>query len=261
MTTRIRRRAFTLIELLVVIAIIAVLIALLLPAVQAAREAARRTQSRNNLKQIGLALHNYYDVNKSFPAGTHPNADLKPDKRLSWQVDILPYLEQANVHNQIDFKKSWDDATNRKAVEITMPVFVNPSVGEQKADGLPVTEYVGMAGVGADGPTLPVTSPRAGVFAYDRVTRLDDIKDGTSMTIMTSEANKELGSWAAGGRPTIRALTKKPYIDGPDGLGGHPEGCQVGFADGSVRFISKTVDPKVLEAMTTIAGGENVGAH
>ena len=65
---------------------------------------------------------------------------------------------------------------------------------------------------------------------------------------------------AAGGRPTIRALTKKPYIDGPDGLGGHPEGCQVGFADGSVRFISKTVDPKVLEAMTTIAGGENVGA-
>jgi hypothetical protein len=238
-----------------------VAVALLLPAVQAAREAARRTQSRNNLKQIGLALHNYNDVNKSFPAGTHPNADLKPDKRLSWQVEILPYLEQQPVYQMIDFKKSWDDPANRKAVEIPMPFFVNPSVGEQKANGLPVTEYVGMAGVGADGPMLPVTSPRAGVFAYDRVTRLDDIKDGTSMTIMTSEANKELGSWAAGGRPTIRALTKKPYIDGPDGLGGqHPGTCIFGMADGSVHAISSSIDPKVLEAMMTIAGGENVGA-
>jgi hypothetical protein len=70
-----------------------------------------------------------------------------------------------------------------------------------------------------------------------------------------------LGSWAAGGRPTIRSLTKKPYIDGPDGLGGqHPNGCLFGMADGSVRFISKNVDPQVLEALMTIAGGERVGA-
>jgi prepilin-type processing-associated H-X9-DG protein len=69
-----------------------------------------------------------------------------------------------------------------------------------------------------------------------------------------------LGSWAAGGSPTIRPLTKRPYIDGPDGLGGqHPEGCTFGMVDGSVRFINKDIDPKVLEAMTTIAGGESVG--
>jgi hypothetical protein len=78
---------------------------------------------------------------------------------------------------------------------------------------------------------------------------------------MTAECAKDLGSWAAGGRPTIRPLTKKPYIDGPDGLGGqHPGGSLFGMADGSVQFISQSIDPTVLEAMVTIAGGEAVGA-
>jgi Protein of unknown function (DUF1559) len=238
-----------------------VMVALLLPAVQAAREAARRTQSRNNLKQFGLALHNYHDGNRHFPIGTHPNAALKPDKRLSWQVDILPYVEQAPLYNRIDFKKAWDDPANREAVRSDINLFVNPDIGPRRADGFPVTEYVGLAGVGADGPNLPVNSPRAGVFAYDRFTRIRDITDGTSSTIMTGECSKDLGSWAAGGRPTIRSLTKKPYIEGPDGLGGgHPEGCLFGMADGSVQFINKDIDPKVLEALMTISGGERVGA-
>jgi hypothetical protein len=236
-------------------------VALLLPAVQAAREAARRTQSRNNLKQIALALHNYHDVNNSFPAGTHPNAALKPDKRLSWQTEILPYLELSTVHKSIDFTKAWDDPANRKALTTQIPIFVNPSVGEREIKGYPATEYVGMAGIGVDGPYLPVTSPKAGVFAYNRVTRLQDITDGTSTTIMTSEAVKDLGSWGAGGRPTIRSLTKQPYIDGPDGLGGqHPGTCMFGMADGSVHAMSANIDPKVLESMMTIAGGETVGS-
>jgi hypothetical protein len=236
-----------------------VAIALLLPAVQAAREAARRSQSRNNLKQMAIALHNYHDEHHSFPAGTHPNAALKPDKRLSWEADILPFVEQQATYNKIDFTKSWDDAANRGGLSVQIPTFVNPSLGDQKASGLPVTEYVGMAGVGVDGPTLPVTSPRAGVFAYDRVTRIRDITDGTSWTIMTGECSKDFGSWGAGGRSTIRALTKQPYIEGPDGLGGqHPNGCLFGMADGSVQFINKDIDPKVLEALMTIAGGETV---
>jgi prepilin-type processing-associated H-X9-DG protein len=235
-----------------------VAVALLLPAVQAAREAARRTQSRNNLKQLMLAMHNYHDVHNSFPAGTHPNPDLKPDKRLSWQADLLPFLELKPIYDMIDFKKAWDDPANREARATDINVFVNPTLGPRRAGGLPVTECVGMAGVGADGPMLPVTSPRAGVFAYDRVTRIDDIKDGTSNTIAISDCNKDLGSWAAGGRATIRSLTKQPYIDGPDGLGGHPEGCQVGFADGSVRFISKSIDAKTFEALMTINGHEPI---
>src|SRR5262245_26748971 len=101
------RRGFTLIELLVVIAIIAVLIALLLPAVQSAREAARRAQCINNLKQIGIALHNYHDQNGSFPLG---GVNIGPSSAgwsgqsnsLSWRALILPQMEQSNIYNAMN---------------------------------------------------------------------------------------------------------------------------------------------------------------
>ena len=105
----------------------AVGVALLLPAVQAAREAARRTQSQNNLKQLILALHNDHDTNGHFPAGTHPNPKLKPEKRLSWMADALPYIEQSAVHRGIDFTKAWDDPINRKSVTTEVLVFRDPS--------------------------------------------------------------------------------------------------------------------------------------
>src|SRR3954454_21148910 len=99
-----RVRGFTLIELLVVIAIIAVLVALLLPAVQQAREAARRVQCKNNLKQMGLALHNYLDVYTCFPPlGCYPAAAVGQWKTFSAQARLLPYLEQANLQNLIDW--------------------------------------------------------------------------------------------------------------------------------------------------------------
>src|SRR5499427_6896199 len=91
-----KRRAFTLVELLVVIAIIGVLVALLLPAVQAAREAARRMRCQNNLKQIGIAAHNFHDVNGELPRA------FSPITGLSWQVNILPFIEQQSLYNQFD---------------------------------------------------------------------------------------------------------------------------------------------------------------
>ena len=106
-STNRKHRGFTLIELLVVIAIIAILIALLLPAVQQAREAARRTQCKNNLKQIGLALHNYHDVNRAFPPGWVPQLSstgaVSNTRRSSWawSVFILPYIDQAPLFNQL----------------------------------------------------------------------------------------------------------------------------------------------------------------
>jgi prepilin-type N-terminal cleavage/methylation domain-containing protein len=99
--TRIRRRGFTLIELLVVIAIIAILIALLLPAVQQARESARRTQCKNNMKQLGLALHNYHDVYNQFPIN-YSTVFTLDNSSLSWMVGILPYIEQATLYAQVN---------------------------------------------------------------------------------------------------------------------------------------------------------------
>jgi prepilin-type processing-associated H-X9-DG protein len=236
----------------------AVLTALLLPAVQQAREAARRAQSTNNLKQIMLALHNYHDTFGMFPEGTQPNEKLKPEERLSWQAKILPYIEQAPVYNQIDFEEGWEDEANAKALMTKIPVYQNPSVVEAP-ENFASTHYVGIGGLGKDGPELPVTNPRAGMFGYNRATKLQDITDGTSNTMAISDG-LDHGPWGAGGRPTIRALTEKPYINGPDGIGGpHAGGVNTGFGDGSVRFISENIDPAVFEALATINGGEIVG--
>jgi prepilin-type N-terminal cleavage/methylation domain-containing protein len=114
-----RRCGFTLVELLVVIAIIGVLVALLLPAVQSAREAARRMQCTNNLKQLGLALHNFHDTNKAFPAANQElstNPALTPKWTCNWTAHILPYIEQQSVFQIYRFDRTWDDAATNSAV-------------------------------------------------------------------------------------------------------------------------------------------------
>lgn len=237
-----------------------VLIALLLPAVQQARTAARRAQSSNNLKQIALALHNYHDVYSKFPTGAHGNEKLKPEKRLSWMTDILPFVEQAALYNKIDFEKAWDDKANAEWLAVRLPLFLNPGLADDPKSKYGITHYAGIAGVGKDAALLKVTDKKAGAFGYNRVTSLRDITDGTSNTMGVSEVNKDFGPWGVAGRGTLRSLTAKPYVNGPDGLGGAlPAGMNVMMMDGSVRFISKDVDPTVLEAISTIAGGETVG--
>ncbi|MEO2018552.1 MAG: DUF1559 domain-containing protein, partial [Fuerstiella sp.] len=236
-----------------------VLVALLLPAVQQAREAARRTQSKNHLKQLALAMHNYHDVYGYFPSGTHPNEKLKPDERISWLASILPFIGQQPLFSLVDFDESWDDDANTKPAETRVPTYLNPgSVGSPV--GPAEAHYVGICGVGADAPTLPKNSKRAGIFGVNRQTRMRDVTDGTSNTLMTSEASGDYGPWMAGSNATMRSLTKQPYINGPDGIGGpYTGGCNMGLADGSVRFLSENIDPKVLEALATMAGGEVIG--
>jgi prepilin-type N-terminal cleavage/methylation domain-containing protein len=118
-------RGFTLVELLVVIAIIGILIALLLPAVQMAREAARRTQCRNNLKQIGLAMASFLAANGTFPPGeTQPCTNCP---MVAWSLHILPYMEQANLYSQVNLTKSIFGAENRAAVTTVIPTYLCPS--------------------------------------------------------------------------------------------------------------------------------------
>ena len=127
------KRAFTLVELLVVIAIIGILIGLLLPAVQAAREAARRMECTNNMKQLGLALHNYADVHNVFPSawrGYTPDgkhANVYGDPGWGWGAAILPFMEQSPLYQKIDLKKSIADPVNRDAREMFLKAFHCPS--------------------------------------------------------------------------------------------------------------------------------------
>lgn len=177
-----RRTGFTLIELLVVIAIIAILIALLLPAVQQAREAARRTECRNNLKQITLALHNYHDVHSCFPFGHSGD-----NKKYSAISQILPYLEQTNVYQRINFSLPSTHASNDLARTTEIPYLRCPSdfANPLKAVG-GALNYMANKGEGViwTVPTGPNTGMPAqnGVMYYASNVRFRDIIDGTSNT-------------------------------------------------------------------------------
>ena len=214
---------------------------MLVPAVQASREAARRAQCVNNLKQIGLAMHNYHDVNGHFP----PAVLLGPDGKTpySWRVALLPFMDAQGIYSQYKFDEPWNGPNNSKLIPL-MPAFYSHP-GTDRTTGM--TPYFVPTG-----PDTLFPDRKEGMS-------LAEITDGTSNTIMAVEAQREI-PWTKPEDIAYGSLTDGSNKPLPDLGTLHPGGFDATFADGSVKFISAGINLNVLRALLTRAGGEVISA-
>jgi prepilin-type N-terminal cleavage/methylation domain-containing protein/prepilin-type processing-associated H-X9-DG protein len=274
-----QHNAFTLVELLVVIAIIGILVALLLPAVQAAREAARRTQCTNNLTQLILAVQNYEMAYRVYPPGTidekGPIVNKAEGYHHNWLVHLLPYMEERNTYDHIDFDVGVyheNNAEVRKVQIATLRCPSDPAWGK--------VSFSSYAGLHHD-LDEPIDVDNHGVFFLNSAVRYDQIRDGTTHTIFIgeriSESQNDLG-WMSGTRWTLRntgetinasrsrlqksraGLTDDTATDGTVVVGGfgsyHPGGANFALGDGHIQFIPETMGIEVLQQYGHRADGK-----
>ena len=326
-----RRRGFTLIELLVVVAIVAILVSLLLPAVQQAREAARRAQCTNNLKQIGLALHNYHSRVGSFPPGflavdDHGDPHLDGSNGFGWAAFLLPELDQGPLHDVLDFENpltehhahplpaafrdddhdhSLAEGSNLELIALPLPLFRCPSdvgrnsfhleLGEHHNDHdhdfrdgddddhgdeeveLGTSNYAAVFGGFADLHAMEeldedVARIGDGMFGQNTATKFRDVRDGTTNTVAVCERASEAirqepfySAWAGVVAEGEEAITRVLGVtDHPPNAYEHPEdfssehagGLNALLGDGSVRFVSQSIDDVVFQSVGSMAGGE-----
>jgi prepilin-type N-terminal cleavage/methylation domain-containing protein len=287
-------RGFTLIELLVVIAIIAILIALLLPAVQQAREAARRSQCKNNLKQIGLALHNYHDTANGLPQGwigVNPAGQPFVDgaNGWGWAARILPQMDQAPLYNTLNFSLPMVDPVHANARTTVLPIYRCPSdvglpvwtitdSGGSPLAQLAAANYVGSFGISdvdyCAGQPAPFRCDGEGAFYHNSFIRLSAFTDGTSNTFLTgehksSDANDWHSTWLGvvpfGDDAFVRIVGTADHTPNhpsnhiDDFSSHHVGGAHFLMGDGAVRFVSANIDEGIFKGLATRAMGEVVG--
>lgn len=297
-----RNGGFTLVELLVVIAIIGILVGLLLPAVQAAREAARRMQCGNNLKQVGLALHNYHDVHNSLPPGwvDWQGVWASPARSAHANVSILPFLEQGNVEERYDYDVPWDHANNQELATLMPDVYACPSApgaGDVGPDGFQTSDY---AYTRSASDWFAHEGREHAMFEINHFRKFRDVIDGLTNTIMVYESAGRTKSYVYGvqtappdwwdgshrawtgnfnaswfypaeftldpngGEPEVTWFVGSRIINTHNWTSPyafHPGGIQISLGDGSVRFLNENVSVDVINGLTSINGGEVVGAY
>ncbi len=281
---------FTLVELLVVIAIIGILVGLLLPAVQAAREAARRMQCSNNMRQLGLALHNYESAYKRMPSGWVSNPNLSGEPGWGWAAALLPFMEGNTVANRIDWRIAIEEEIHDEIRTTVIPTFICPSDPYENifeiaegdghhghravADGMdegeklfPISKsnYVGMFGT-FELEDAPYNGD--GMFYGNSRLKFRDVIDGLSNTIMAGERSGQLGGsiWH-GNIPEANEsfarivgvadhVPNSPVGHAEDFRSYHTGGANFIRADCSVQWLPETIDEETYKAMATRAGGE-----
>ena len=236
-TTSTRKQGLTLIEFLVVLAILGVLIAFFLPSVRrCAREAARRTQCKNNLKHICLALHNYHDTFQAFPPAYTVDANGKP--LHSWRTLILPYLDQASLYKKIDLSKAWDDPANEEAYKTVIHTYHCPS------DNGPPSHTTYLAVVTPNSCLRP-TEPRP----------MSEVTDDRGETLIVIEVDVDRAvHWMS----PVDANEALVLGIGPKTKHAHTGGMHAAHVDGSVRFLSAESSAADRLARISIAGNDKV---
>ena len=276
-----RRKAFTLVELLVVIAIIGVLIGLLLPAVQAAREAARRVSCMNNMTQIGLAMHHHEFSVEHLPSGViNPDGPIRNEavgQHVSWVVQILPYLEQQNLFEHFDIEAGAYAPVNSESRARSVPTMICPSFPGPsiivEGSGEP-EKRIGSNTYAAcyNDSEAPIDVDNNGLLFLNSRIRYSEILDGSSQTILVGETTPKANNlgWASGTRATLRNtsgfestenwLQPATVETGSLVVGGfssfHTGGAVFTFADGSTKFLTKTINPGLYRQFGNRADGE-----
>ena len=275
------KRGFTLVELLVVIAIIGILIALLLPAVQAAREAARQMQCANNLKQIGVALLMYHDTYEIFPYGTAVDPAGPPNNGWywSWSARILPFLESSALHDPMDLNVRYNQthAVNNEAMKAFVRTYICPSAPEpgwaEMTDSIAGRKDAAETNYSAVATHRDVNDARfakdlngTGVMYLASNTRIRDVVDGTSRTLLVAEVDLDQNdprltwcpectackSWVSENRVgTFYGINNGLGLEYPAPSSHHPGGAQFVFTDGHVNYIPENIDQNALIALTT----------